>query len=69
MWEVVGAKLRTNLKDFQTDLDTIPITTDALLSTFPGLGNIRSAQRGDGDQKVIIDDLAKGGALHLPIQD
>ena len=50
-----------NLKDFQTDLNTTPITTVALLATFPGLGNIRSAQQGDGDLKVIIDDLAKGG--------
>ena len=58
-----------NLNDFQTDLNTTPITTVALLATFPGLGNIRSAQQGDGDLKVIIDDLAKGGPLHLPIQD
>ena len=50
-----------NLNDFQTDLNTTPITTVALLATFPGLGNIRSAQQGDGDLKVIIDDLAKGG--------
>ena len=35
-----GRYQATNLKDFQTDLDTIPITTVALLSTFPGLGNI-----------------------------
>ena len=56
-----GRSQATNLKDFQTDLDTTLITTVVLLSTFPGLGNIRSAQRGDGDLKVIIDDLAKGG--------
>ena len=50
----------TVLKDSQTDLDTTPITTIPLLSTYPSLGNIRSAQRDDEDLKAIIDELAKG---------
>ena len=55
-----GRYQTTDLKDSQTDLDTTPITTIALLSIFPGLGNIRSAQRDDEDLKAIIDELAKG---------
>ena len=55
-----GRYQATDLKDSQTDLDTTPITTIALLSIFPGLENIRSAQQGDEDLKAIIDELAKG---------
>ena len=55
-----GRYQATDLKDSQTDLDTIHITIIALLSTFLGLGNIQSAQRGDEKLKAIIDKLAKG---------